>query len=121
MHVLQILDALLFIMYVEVIITALSELRIPNRLQLSRGLLFQHLQGDGQGRNRRLSQEQVNMLGHQHISGDHKPIAESHLFKLTLEEPVSCGVAQQKSRSFGSAYPTDDETVRGAPDALRSG
>ena len=40
------------------------------------------------------------MLGHQHISRNHKSIAQPQCFKLVLEDPAGCGMAQVRQPSI---------------------
>jgi len=87
-------------MNVEVIITPLPEREASNLFQLARCLLFQHLQGDRKGRNQRLSNEQMNILGHENISRNDESVASANRLKLALEGLVSRALAKQRQPSI---------------------
>ncbi len=93
MHVPEFFNCLLFVPHVEVIIVSLPEPNFAGFLQLPRCFLLQHLQSNRQGHNARLSDEHMNMLGHQHVSRNYKSELRARSLKLVLEDTVSVVVA----------------------------
>jgi hypothetical protein len=63
-------------------------------------LLLQHLQGDGEGRRARLPYEQVNMFGHQHVTGDDKSIPQTDPLQFLLEGAIGFIRAQHRESSI---------------------
>ena len=107
-HVLEFLDCLVMVPDIEIIIPSLPEVGLSLQLQLPRGLLLQHLQGHGQLFDRRLADQQMHMLGHEHISRNHQAVASAHLLQGVLEAGVSRLVVEQRPPSIA----TEGEEVK---------
>jgi hypothetical protein len=84
MHILQLLLSFLFGSHIEVVVTPLPELRFTCALQFSRCPLLQNFNCCRQQRNTRLTDEQMDVLRHQDVAGDHKSISPAHRLKLTF-------------------------------------
>src|ERR1035438_10156537 len=99
-HVPQLLHPLPLVMHIEIIVPPLPEPDCSARLQFSRCLLLQNLQGYRQRGAHRLANQQMNVLGHQYVACDDHPVSPPHPFKLPLEDLVSPGSAQQRFPSI---------------------
>jgi hypothetical protein len=86
-HVSQLLSGL--IRHIEVVVAPLPELRLPSTFQLFRGQLLQHLQRSRKRPDARLAYQQMNMLRHEYVPGNHEVIALPRSLKLVLEDGVS--------------------------------
>jgi hypothetical protein len=58
--------------------------------------LLQHLKSGCKRRDLRFSDEQVDMLGHQYVSGDHELILLPDSFQFVLEDGVCVGSRQER-------------------------
>jgi len=82
MHVAQFLDSLLLVVLEKIVIPCLPEgpLRAPHR--------HRELERVNHAGNRafpRLAYQQMHVLGHDNIAGDHKPAAQPHALQSLLE------------------------------------
>jgi len=82
-HVAQLLLPLFWVMDVEVVVT-----RLPERplLGLDRDRQFHRLNGLREQREFRLVHHQVNVFGHQDVTGDDEAVTQPHRLKRLLEE-----------------------------------
>jgi len=100
-HVAKLLDVLAFTENIEIVIAALPEgahRRVLPQCHLVRALapppaspgdaLFQHLHGQGEGSDSRLSDQQVEVLGHNYKAPDDKIQFPSHIFQ-DLEKHIA--------------------------------
>ncbi len=97
-------------MDVEVIGTPLPELRACRPFQLARSLLLEDLEGDGERREARFAEEQMDMLGHEHIYGNGHAAPFPHSLKFAPENAVGATGGQQRSPSLT----TESDKVRDA-------
>ena len=96
MHVLQLLNAFLTVVHVEVIIPPLPELLFSRYLQLARGLLLENLNCRLQLCQPSLSNQEVDVLGHEHVAREHEAIAPPYHLKFVLEDPVCRSAVKQR-------------------------
>jgi hypothetical protein len=99
-HVAKLLNRLLLRPDIEVVVASLPELGFSDMLEGFRGLLFQHLENDGERGNGRLIQQQVDMLRHENVSEHHKPITAPYQFKFVLEYRVPVIAGQERFSSI---------------------
>ena len=88
MHIFQLLDCLVVVPHIEVVVSPLPETFISRPLKSSRCLLFQNLNHHRKASFRRLTDQQMNVLRHEHISSHNKPVAQPHLFQFFLEDSI---------------------------------
>jgi len=86
MDVAQLLDPLGFAPHVEIVVARLPERRAFGAPQLLRGDLLQHLQRDRQPPAFGFADQQVDVFGHDHISGDEESIPSPHPLQRLLED-----------------------------------
>jgi len=86
MHVPQFLNTFHLVVHVEIIIPPLPETSLSAPLHLARSVLFQNLHHNSQGRFQRLANQKVNMLRHQHVSGDDEAVPLPHRLKFAFED-----------------------------------
>src|SRR5208283_1659865 len=101
---------LLSVMHVEIVIAALPELSLSARLQLVRCLLLQDLERNRQRRPARFADQQVNVLRHENVSGNHKFVATTHRLQFAPEEIVGSVPRQQRL----SSITTEGQKVKAA-------
>jgi hypothetical protein len=99
-HVLEFLDGLVVVPHVEVIVAALRESYISRPFELSRDLLFQHLEGYLELKLARFADQQVNVFGHDDITSDNKAVAPPHLFQFSFKEIVPGARFEQRLSSI---------------------
>jgi hypothetical protein len=83
MHVTELLNALGFGVDVEVIVTALPKRALAS---LDRDRKLERLKGCRKHHVARLTQEKMNVFGHDHVSGDEQPVSNAHGFERSLEQ-----------------------------------
>ena len=86
MDVSQLLDPLSLRPDVEVVVAGLPKRTTLNFAQLPRNILLQHLHRDRQLRPLRLRDQQVNMLGHDHVSRNVKPVPLARPLQRLLKD-----------------------------------
>ena len=102
MNVPQLLNALRLGPDVEVVVARQPKRSTFNFAQLPRNILLQHLQRNRELRSFRLGDQQMNVLGHDYISGDVEAIPFSRLFQILLEEIPSARRAQARLAPIGT-------------------
>ncbi len=85
MNIPQFLHELLMVAHIEVIIAWLPEVLCPGD-QSPRNALLQALDGRSQRLMRRLTQQQMNMLGHDDVAIDADQILTPHSLQSCLED-----------------------------------
>lgn len=88
-HIFQLFYCLYPVPHVEVIVPALPEMGLAGFLQLLRCLLLQNLQYGCQRLNAWLAYEQMNVFGHEDVSGDYELEALARPFKFALKDAVA--------------------------------
>ena len=96
MHVAELFSRLLFGPHVEVVVAALPELPFRLVLEFGGDLLFEDLDSNGQRFERRLVEQQMNMLRHENVSSDHETITERGLLQLGFEDCVAGTFCQSR-------------------------
>jgi hypothetical protein len=89
MNVAQLLDPLGLGPDIEIVISSLPErptLRLP---QLAGNILLQHLQRERELRPLRFGDQQMNVLRHNHISGDVEPVPQPRTLESSFEDVAS--------------------------------
>src|SRR5262249_42530851 len=74
----------------KTIVAGLPEVRRSRRLQLARGDLLEHLNDDGECVALRFADEQMNVFGHYHITGDVAAVPAPNSFEFALEGLSRC-------------------------------
>jgi hypothetical protein len=101
-HIFQLLGRLGVAPNVEIVIAPLPKLGLFGSLQLSGGLLFQNLDCQGEWRFAGLAHQQVNVLGHEHVSRHHEFIAPPHPFQFSLEDAIALSICQPWQSSIAA-------------------
>jgi len=108
MEVTQLLDPFGFAPDGKVVIAHLPELRLTRRSQLARSDLLEHLNHERELAVLRLPDEQVDMLGHYHVSGDGASIPAPDSFPFVFERVAGRGRVEQ----FHSLITTERDEVQ---------
>src|SRR5439155_22467006 len=118
MHIPQLLDMLLSTVHIEVMVACLPELRrLINfkkqllvgivsstlRSHLTRHALLQHLHDGRDGSTYRFTDQQVKVLGHDHIAGNNEIVFAPDFFKNLEEEISSSRRFQELSATIATA------------------
>src|SRR5580704_15119651 len=111
MDVSQLLDALGFAPDIEIVVARLPERPALGLAQLPRNILLEHLQRQRELRSFRLGDEQVNMLRHNHVSGDVEPVPLPRTFESLLKN-VAGSRHTQASRPSVAAKCEKVQTAR---------
>jgi len=90
----QLLDAFGLAPDVEVVVTREPERSTLELAQLPSHVLLEHLHGDREFRPLRLGYEQVNVLGHDHISCDVESVPLACIFQSLFEDVPGAGSIQ---------------------------
>jgi hypothetical protein len=101
-HVFQLLDPLVLTPHIEVVVAILPERLAWLLAKLTRSDLLQHLQHHGEIALLGFTHKQVNVLGHDHITVNVKPLPLPHRFQNLLEQIESCRSAQQWSATIAT-------------------
>jgi len=107
-HIPEFLNRLFVVPHVEVVVPSLPESNVSRPLELSRYLLFQHLEDDREWHRARLAYQQMGMFRHHNISGDDEAVALPHLLQFFFEDAVPGSGCEQRL----SPIATESEEVK---------
>jgi len=100
MHVFRLFNGLVVGEHVEIIITPLPELGLRGGFESARCGLLQDLKDDCERRFPRLAGEQVNVFGHEDISGDDEAVTLANGLQFALEGGVGLLDVQERESSI---------------------
>ena len=88
--------------HIEIVVAGLPERAALWAVQAPGYVLFQQLQRDGKSGSLRLSQQQMNVLGQNHISGNVKAIPLAGIFEGFLKQVASVRGGQSGRASIAT-------------------
>ncbi len=119
MQVSELLDSLGFRPYVEVVIAALPEPRlISTDAEVTRNVLLEHLNRDRQLSALLFTHEEMNVFGHDYVSGDEHAVPAANIFQRPFEHSSGQGRAKQRLTTITAEG--DEMKIRGSVVTLES-